>query len=141
VRILGSATEEQITAEPRSFVTADGRLDFDRLLREFADFWRENGEILTSREEYHESAPHLVFMGFLQRLVNGGGHISREYGVGRGRVDLLVRWPYTGPDGRRNAQREAIELKVWHPHIKDPLPKALIQSRQTGQHAAASTDT
>jgi hypothetical protein len=141
VRVLGSATEEQITAEPRSFVTADGRLDFDRLLREFADFWRENGEILTSREEYHESAPHLVFMGFLQRLVNGGGHISREYGVGRGRVDLLVRWPYTGPDGRRAVQREAIELKVWHPHIKDPLPKALIQSRQTGQHAAASTDT
>ena len=116
VRVLGSVTDEQITAEPRSFVTADGRLDFDRLLHEFADFWRENGDILTSGKEYHESAPHLVFMGFLQRLVNGGGYISREYGIGRGRIDLLVRWPYT--DRRRDdarVQREAIELKVWHP--------------------------
>lgn len=127
VRVLGSVTEEQITANPRSFVTADGRLDFDRLLREFADFWRENGEILTDRNEYHESAPHLVFMGFLQRLVNGGGHISREYGVGRGRIDLLVQWPHTEPGGRRAVQREAIELKVWHPRDKDPLPRALTQ--------------
>jgi hypothetical protein len=127
VRVLGSDTEELITAEPRSFVTADGRLDFDRLLHEFADFWRENGDILTSREEYHESAPHLVFMGFLQRLVNGGGYISREYGIGRGRVDLLVRWPYTDADGRRSVQREAVELKVWHPRGKDPLEKALDQ--------------
>jgi hypothetical protein len=127
VRVLGSVTDEQITTEPRSFVNADGRLDFDRLLREFADFWRENGDILGNRQEYHESAPHLVFMGFLQRLVNGGGYISREYGIGRGRIDLLVRWPYLHADGRRTVQHEAIELKVWHPGAKDPLPKALTQ--------------
>jgi hypothetical protein len=127
VRVLGSVTDEQITAQPRSFVTGDGRLDFDRLLHEFADFWRENGDILTSGKEYHESAPHLVFMGFLQRLVNGGGYISREYGIGRGRIDLLVRWPYLHADGRRTVQHEAIELKVWHPGAKDPLPKALTQ--------------
>ena len=66
-------------------------------------------------------------MGFLQRLVNGGGYISREYGIGRGRIDLLVRWPYTDPDGKRAVQREAIELKVWHPRTKDPLAKALGQ--------------
>ncbi|HZN70216.1 MAG TPA: AAA family ATPase [Micromonosporaceae bacterium] len=127
VRVLGTSAEVNVLAEPRSFVSADGRLDIDRLLREFADFWRENGDILTSREEYHESAPHLVFMGFLQRLVNGGGYINREYGIGRGRVDLLVRWPYTDHDGHRAVQREAIELKVWHPRAKDPLPKALTQ--------------
>ena len=127
VRVLGSVTDEQITTEPRSFVNADGRLDFDRLLREFADFWRENGDILGNRQEYHESAPHLVFMGFLQRLVNGGGYISREYGIGRGRIDLLVRWPYHGADGRRAVQREAIELKVWRPGGKDPLSAGLAQ--------------
>jgi hypothetical protein len=125
-RILSSVTEDQVNAEPRSFVTHDGRLDFDRLVREFADFWREHGDIITNRQEYHEAAPHLVFMGFLQRLVNGGGYISREYGVGRGRVDLLVRWPYSDA-GTRAVQREAIELKVWHPRSKDPLPQALAQ--------------
>ena len=28
-------------------------------------------------------------MGFLQRVVNGGGYVDREYGIGRGRIDLL----------------------------------------------------
>jgi len=35
-------------------------------------------------------------MAFLQRVVNGGGRIEREYAAGRGRVDLAVlyagRW-------------------------------------------------
>ena len=31
-------------------------------------------------------------MAFPQRLVNGGGFIDREYGVGRGSIDLLVRF-------------------------------------------------
>jgi hypothetical protein len=127
VRVLGTSAEVNVLAEPRSFVTAGGRLDFDRLLQEFAEFWRKHGDILTSRDEYHESAPHLVFMGFLQRLVNGGGHISREYGIGRGRVDLLVRWPFTDPDGHHRMQREAVELKIWHARTKDPLAKALDQ--------------
>ena len=26
-------------------------------------------------------------------MVNGGGRIEREYGLGRGRTDLLVLWP------------------------------------------------
>lgn len=126
VRVLGTATEENITADPRSFVLPDGRLDFDRMLREFADFWREHAEILTNREAYRESAPHLVIMAFLQRLVNGGGYVSREYGIGRGRIDLLIRWPYV-EGGRRVVQREAVELKLWHPGRPDPLSDGLRQ--------------
>jgi hypothetical protein len=44
---------------------------------------------------YHEIAPHLVLMAFLHRVVNGHGTIQREYAVGSGRMDLLVRH---GPD-------------------------------------------
>jgi hypothetical protein len=51
IPILGTSAEVNVLAEPRSFVANDGRLDFDRLLHEFADFWRENGEILTSRKK------------------------------------------------------------------------------------------
>jgi hypothetical protein len=29
-------------------------------------------------------------MGYLQRIVNGGGYVEREYGIGRGRIDLLA---------------------------------------------------
>lgn len=127
VRVLGAAVEEQVVAEPRSFVLPDGRLDFGKLLREFAGFWREHGDVLTSRQLYHEVAPQLVMMAYLQRVVNGGGYIDREYGTGRQRIDLLVRWPYRDGDGTRVWQREAVELKVWHPGQGDPLAKGLAQ--------------
>lgn len=66
-------------------------------------------------------------MAFMHRVVNGGGYIDREYGVGRGRIDLVVRWPYTGADGKRAWQFEAAELKVWRPGKPDPLPVGLRQ--------------
>jgi hypothetical protein len=66
-------------------------------------------------------------MAFLQRIVNGGGFIDREYGVGRGRIDLLVRFPYRKPNGAPAVQRRAMELKVWRKGKKDPLAKGLTQ--------------
>jgi hypothetical protein len=122
-RVLGAGIERVITASPQRFLLPDGRLDLGALLAAFAEFWIENGDVLTSATVYHEAAPHLVFMAFLQRIVNGGGYVDREYGVGRGRLDLLVRKPY----GDGLVQREAIELKVWHPGRPDPLNEGLRQ--------------
>ncbi len=42
-------------------------------------------------------------MAFLQRVVNAGGRIEREYGLGRGALDLLVEW---------QGERHAIEVKL-----------------------------
>ncbi|MFR9751395.1 AAA family ATPase [Nocardia sp. 004] len=127
VRVLGSGIEENITAEPYRFRLEDGRLDFPRLLDEFISFWKLHGEILASKQSYREVAPQLVLMAFLHRIVNGGGYIDREYGVGRGRIDLLVRQPYTGADGHRAEQREALELKVRRDGRADPLDEGLVQ--------------
>jgi len=102
-------------------------LDFDLLLGEFAAFWREHADVLTSGIVYHEVAPQLVLMGYLQRLVNGGGYVDREYGTGRGRIDLLIRWPYQTPAGKRAVQRQALELKVWREKESDPLAEGLAQ--------------
>jgi hypothetical protein len=44
-----------------------------------------------------------MLMAFLQRIVNGGGRIQREYGVGRGALDLLVEW---------RSERHVIEVKL-----------------------------
>ena len=126
-RVLTTGVEVNVLADPRAFVLPDGRLDFPMLLREFADFWREHGEILTNAQHYHEAAPQLVLMGFLQRIVNGGGRIDREYGVGRGRIDLLVRWPWATSDGKQHSQREAIELKVRRAGELDPLARGSSQ--------------
>lgn len=35
-------------------------------------------------------------MGFLQRVLNGGGRITREYAAGRGRMDLFVEYADQG---------------------------------------------
>ena len=126
-RLLTGKVEAQIAAEPRSFVNTDGTLDQRRVLDEFAAWWREHGDVLASGLNYHEVAPQLVLMGWLQRIVNGGGFIDREYGVGRGRIDLLIRWPWRTPDGVRRVQRVAVELKVWRDGRPDPLARGLEQ--------------
>ena len=129
LRVLASLGERAIVAEPRSYVAPDGRLDVARLLRDFADFWRENGEILATRMPYPEVASQLVLMAWLQRLVNGGGTIDREVGIGRQRIDLVIRWPWTDASGARAVQRAAFELKVWRDRDKkgDPTARGLVQ--------------
>ncbi|MEO3787461.1 AAA family ATPase [Actinocorallia sp. B10E7] len=122
-RVLTEQIESGIQVDSRSFVTSEGRLDFVKLLTEFSGFWRLQGEILTRGQSYSEAACQLVFMAWLHRVVNGGGIIDREYAVGRGRIDLLVRWPL--PDG--TAQWEAVELKVHRPGRIDPVAEGLGQ--------------
>jgi hypothetical protein len=90
-RVLTESLEQHVWLDSRPFTRADGRLDMDALLRAFAEFWREHGEVLTGTLVYHEVAPQLVLMAFMQRIINGGGFIDREYGIGRYRMDLLIR--------------------------------------------------
>jgi hypothetical protein len=68
-RVLTANAEEAVVADPHSFVLPDGRFDMGRMLAEFAEFWREHADILVRGTVYHEAAPQLVLMGFLQRLV------------------------------------------------------------------------
>ncbi|HSO00638.1 MAG TPA: hypothetical protein VLS89_20240, partial [Candidatus Nanopelagicales bacterium] len=129
LRVLAGAAEPAVTAEPKSYIAPDGRLDIDRLLHDFAEFWRQHGEPITERIDYQEVAPQLVLLAWLHRIVNGGGVIDREVGVGRKRIDVLVRWPHTAPDGKRALQQIAIELKVWRDRDKkgDPRSQGLSQ--------------
>nr|WP_311132349.1 AAA family ATPase [Nonomuraea gerenzanensis]SBO95076.1 hypothetical protein BN4615_P4592 [Nonomuraea gerenzanensis] len=127
LRVLGDLTEQNIHADPHSFVLPDGRFDLPRLLREFVVFWREHGEILIQQEGYREAACQIILMAFLHRLVNGGGYLDREYAAGTKRLDVFVRWPYPGPGGERLMQREAMELKVWRAGENDPMPDGLAR--------------
>jgi hypothetical protein len=126
VRVLAAGAEDAVRDEPHAFVLPDGRLAFRRMMRAFAKFWRENGEILATRMPYPEAGPQLVLMAFMQRIVNGGGYIDREYGIGKKRIDLLVRFPYK-KNGIRVEQRRAIEIKVWRKGQVNPLKKGLAQ--------------
>lgn len=126
-RVLADPVQSTLTIERAAYVLPDGRLDMRKLLNGFAAFWREQGEALIGSMTYHEVAPQLVLMAYLQKIANGEGTIDREYGIGRRRIDLLLRWPYRDAEGRRVEQREAMELKVWRPREKDPLAQGLVQ--------------
>ncbi len=65
-------------------------IDMTRLIKGFQQFWRENADIWVEKYEYKEAAPHLILQAFLQRVINGGGTILREYASGRERMDLCV---------------------------------------------------
>ena len=86
---------------------ADGGLNLDKLLAAFQDFFRRHSEHWKNRFLYEEAWPQILLQAYLHRVVNGGGRIEREYGLGRGRVDLLIMWPQ---DGRR--REYAVECKV-----------------------------
>ncbi|WP_437338796.1 AAA family ATPase [Sorangium sp. So ce394] len=95
-----------------------GRMNVDRLLEAFVAFWRQHGEPLLQAASYHEIAPHLVLMAFLDRVADRGGTLEREYAIGSGRMDLCLRY---GPDV------VAIEIKVWRDGRRDPVEDGLEQ--------------
>jgi hypothetical protein len=55
--------------------------------------------------------------------VNGGGMIDREYGLGRRRTDLFIRFPYS--DG---VQKVVLELKIVRKTIDATLAEGLEQT-------------
>jgi hypothetical protein len=130
-------------AARRKWGLPDGRLDIRGLLETFVDFWRQHGEWMVRQQQWPEFAHQLVVMAFLQRLVNGGGYIDREYGLGRKRLDLMVRW-FTGldPAGLPSGEdRHALELKVWRDGQKDPLAQGLTQIDGYLQRLGLATGT
>ncbi|MFI6522900.1 hypothetical protein ACIBF1_45610 [Spirillospora sp. NPDC050679] len=127
LRFLGQELLTWSYAEPRRFVRSDGQLDVPALLEEFVTFWKAESAILDAEPICDEAAYRLVLMAFLQRVAPSGAYVDREYAVGRQRVDVMVRKPYTGADGRLAVQWSAFELKVRTDESGDPVPAGLEQ--------------
>ena len=112
-RELGYVLQDSLEVQPAWYVRDDGRLDMPKLLTAFATFYGEHAEHWLGRfEGYPEAAPQLILQAYLQRIVNGGGRIEREYGLGRGRTDLLVLWPREPGQPSDLWERFVIECKV-----------------------------
>ena len=92
-RELTWVVQEEFDQETAWYVDTDGGLNVGALLAAFQTFFREHSEHWSKRFQYQEAWPQLLLQAFLQRVVNSGGRIEREYGLGRGRTDLLIVWP------------------------------------------------
>ncbi|OQX09775.1 MAG: hypothetical protein BWK80_46480, partial [Desulfobacteraceae bacterium IS3] len=103
------------------YVLPDGRLDAGALLTAFQEFFRENSEIWLERFDYREAGPQLLLQAFLQRIINAGGRIDREYGLGRKRTDLMVIW---------KDQKIVIELKILYKSLKATISEGLKQTAE-----------
>ena len=92
-RELTYATQAMLSHEWVWYVGGDGRLRMDKLMGAFQAYFREHSEHWLERFQYREAGPQLLLQAFLHRVVNSGGRLEREYGVGRRRMDLAVIWP------------------------------------------------
>ena len=122
-RELTYSTQYTLAQPTEWYVMPDGRLDLEKLLAAFQEFFREHSEHWVERFDYKEAGPQLLLQAFLQRVVNSGGRIEREYGLGRGRTDLLVIWPFSN-----GVQKLVIELKVLHKSLEKTIKEGLAQT-------------
>ena len=141
-RELSWNPQTHLEQDPAWYVDADGGLDLDKLLTAFQEFFREHSEHWVERFQYKEAGPQLLLQAFLQRVVNSGGRIEREYGLGRRRTDLLVIWPRSAGrsgDGERprdgvgglvgdGSQKFVVECKVLSKSLERTVAEGVEQT-------------
>ena len=128
-RELGYVLQDSLDIRVAWYVDDDGRLDMTKLLGAFGTFFGEHAEHwLGHLGAYREAAPQLILQSYLQRVVNGGGRIEREYGLGRGRTDLLVLWPREAGQPSDLWERFVVECKV----LRDSDRKSLAGTVEKG---------
>src|SRR5690606_6249765 len=100
-REMAYALQHGVAEEPIWYELPGGKLNYPKLMERFTEFWREH-----HMKEFYakEVMPHVTFMAWLQRLVNGGGTIHREYALGRKALDILVEY---------GGERFVSEIKIW----------------------------
>jgi len=122
-RELSYEAQMGITQKTSWYVEKDGKLNMVKLLTNFQQFFREHSESWLERFQYREAGPQLLLQAFLQRITNGDGQIDREYGLGKKRTDLYIRWPIKNYKGEKTGiQRIVIELKLKY---KNSLEKVI----------------
>ena len=126
-RELTASTQQQLLQQPQWYMNADNSINMEKLLLDFQQFFRQNADSWIGKFDYAEAGPQLLLQAFLQRIVNGGGYIDREYGLGRKRTDLLIRKPLTDGYGGP-VQRIVMELKIRRDSLEKTISDGLGQT-------------
>jgi hypothetical protein len=122
-RELTYSEQETIYEKTSWYVSEDGMFDIKKLLTAFQKFFRKHSEAWLERFNYKEAGPQLLMQAFLQRIVNSGGRVEREYGLGKMRTDSLVTWFC-----EKKAQEVVIELKIKYDSLEKTIQKGMKQT-------------
>ena len=131
-RELTYAAQVGLNEDTAWYVNADGSLNVVKLLTAFQTFFREHSEHWVTRFQYQEAGPQLLLQAFLQRIVNSGGRIEREYGLVRMRTDLLIVWPQGD-----QTRKIVIECKLLHKSLEQTIAEGLEQTAEYMDRCAA----
>lgn len=126
-RELTASTQQRLIQQPQWYLNPDNSINMEKLLLDFQQFFRQNSDAWIGKFDYAEAGPQLLLQAYLQRIVNGGGYIDREYGLGRKRTDLLIRKPLTDGYGGP-VQRVVLELKIKRGSIEIVIEDGLRQT-------------
>lgn len=121
--------QSSIIQQQAWYLTPTNHIDMPKLLAAFQQFFRENSQSWIERFDYKEAGPQLLLQAFLQRIINGGGRINREYGLGRKRTDLFIEWPIDEQQGYYGeVQRIDLELKILYKSLDITIAEGLEQT-------------
>jgi len=115
-----------LTEKPAWYITEKGNINTLKMVGNFQQFFRENSEIWLERFDYKEAGPQLLLQAFLQRIINGGGRVEREYAYGTKRTDILIKWFF----GNNQTQTIVIELKIKYGTLQTTIKKGLEQTAE-----------
>lgn len=132
-RELTASIQADLQVQSVWYIDSEGHLEMTKLMADFQDFFRQNSEHWLRQIDYTEAAPQLLLQAYLHRVLNSGGHVAREYALGRGRTDLLVTWP--APDGK---QRFVVECKILRGNLETVIGKGLAQTAEYIDRVAAT---
>lgn len=118
-RALTHMKQRDIPNQPAWYINPDGSFNTQKVLDDWVQFYRENSGSWAEQFEYKEAGPHLLMFAYLQRVLNGGGSLQREYALGRRRVDITIHF---------GTQRILIELKI--ARDKKTIPRGLEQTAE-----------
>jgi hypothetical protein len=137
-RELSWGSQMAIEQKQSGYIDNKNHLDMNKLLIAYQQFFRENADVWLERFDYKEAGPQLLMQAFLQRIINGGGRINRDYALGRKRTDLIIEWPTTNEGFYGNVQRIVIELKILRGSLDTCIEKGLAQTADYADRLGAS---
>jgi hypothetical protein len=98
-RVITDQIQYSLSRNISTLKWTDGKIIFvSDLLKEFQTFWRHDSESFPLHKQdyifikYDEATYSFILLSFLQRAVNSGAKLHRQFAEGRGAVDISLNY-------------------------------------------------